>query len=298
MLRQAAVTMREATMVAAAGPGRDRTEAELGGLLRYWRTVRGKSQFDVALDTGISQRHISFIESGRSVPSRQSLLDIANGLEIPLRERNVLLLAAGYAPIYAETPLNAPQMRSIMNALQRVLRQHEPFPAVVLDRHWNVIMTNEAAPAFFGRFIDMKSRPKPRNLLHLMFDPKGMRPFIANWEALARSLFGRVYRESVGKVIDEKTRELIAALLAYPDVQADWNRPEDFSAATNLPVIPVCFLKNRLTLSYFSLISTVGTPQTISAQELRIECMYPADEATEIQHVQLMKQRPRKSAAR
>jgi transcriptional regulator with XRE-family HTH domain len=297
MLRQAAVTVQEATMAASAGAGRDQTEGELGGLLRYWRNVRGKSQFDVALDTGISQRHISFIESGRSVPSRQSLLDIANGLDIPLRERNALLLAAGYAPIYAETPLDAPQMRSIMNALQRVLRQHEPFPAVVLDRYWNVIMTNEAAPAFFGRFIDMASRPKPRNLLHLMFDPKGMRPFIANWEALARSLFGRVYRESVGKVIDEKTRGLIAALLAYPDVQADWNRPEDFSAATNLPVIPVCFSRKRLTLSYFSLISTVGTPQTISAQELRIECMYPADEATEIHHLQLMKQRPRKSAA-
>ncbi len=285
-------------MTASAGAGRHQTQGELGGLLRYWRNVRGKSQFDVALDTGISQRHISFIESGRSAPSRQSLLDIANGLDIPLRERNALLLAAGYAPIYAETPLDAPQMRSIMNALQRVLRQHEPFPAVVLDRYWNVIMTNEAAPVFFGRFIDIASRPKPRNLLHLMFDPKGMRPFIANWEALARSLFGRVYRESVGKIIDEKTTELIAALLAYPDVQTDWNRPEDFSAATNLPVIPVCFFKNRLTLSYFSLISTVGTPLTISAQELRIECMYPADEATEIHHLQLMKQRARKSTAR
>jgi transcriptional regulator with XRE-family HTH domain len=298
MLRQAAVTVQETTMAASSGPGRDQAEGELGGLLRYWRSVRGKSQFDVALDTGISQRHISFIESGRSVPSRQSLLDIATGLEIPLRERNVLLLAAGYAPIYAETPLDAPQMRSIMNALQRVLRQHEPFPAVVLDRYWNVLMTNEAAPAFFGRFIDMKSRPKPRNLLHLMFDPKGMRPFIADWEALARSLFGRVHRESVGKVIDDKTRELITDLLAYPEVQADWNRSEDFSAATNLPVIPVRFVKNKLALSYFSLITTVGTPQTISAQELRIECMYPADEATEIHHLQLMKQRPRKSAAR
>ena len=285
-------------MAASSGPAREPAEAELGGFLRYWRNVRGKSQFDVALDTGISQRHISFIESGRSVPSRQSLLDIATALDVPLRERNVLLLAAGYAPIYAENPLDAPQMQSIMNALQRVLRQHEPFPAVVLDRYWNVIMTNQAAPAFFGRFIDMKSRPRPRNLLHLMFDPKGMRPFIANWEALARSLFGRVYRESVGKVIDDRTRGLIGELLAYPDVKADWNRPEDFCAVTDLPVLPVRFAKNRLTLSYFSLITTVGTPQTISTQELRIECMYPADEATEIHHLQLMKQRRRKSAAR
>jgi transcriptional regulator with XRE-family HTH domain len=273
-------------------------EGELGGLLRYWRSVRGKSQFDVALDTGISQRHISFVESGRSVPSRDKLLDLATGLDVPLRERNLLLLAAGYAPLYAETPLDSPQMQGIVNALHRVLRQHEPFPAVVLDRYWNVIMTNDAAPAFFGRFIDLDSRPKPRNLLHLMFDAKGMRPFIANWEALARSLFQRVYRESVGRVLDEKTRGLIAELLAYPDVQADWTRPEGYPAASNQPVIPVSFIKDRVTLSYFSLITTVGTPQTIAAQELRIECMYPADDATESHHLKLMKQRRRKSAKR
>jgi transcriptional regulator with XRE-family HTH domain len=273
-------------------------EGELGGLLRYWRTMRGKSQLDVALDTGISQRHLSFIESGRSVPSRQSLLQIANGLEIPLRERNVLLLASGYAPIYAETPLGAPEMQGIIKALQRVLHQQEPFPAVVLDRYWNVIMANEAAPVFFGRFIDLDARPKPRNLLHLMFDPQGLRPFIANWEMLARSLFARVYRESVGRVVDEKTKSLLAGLLAYPDVKPEWNRPDDYRAESNLPVIPVSFLKDRLTLSYFSLITTVGTPRTITAQELRIECMYPADEVTESHHPKLMKQRRSQPAPR
>ena len=285
-------------MPISSGSGREKPQGEFGGLLRYWRDLRGKSQFDLALDSGISQRHISFIESGRSIPSRKRLLDIAHSLDIPLRERNVLLLAAGYAPIYPETSLQAPEMQSVWKALQRVLRQHEPYPAVVMDRYWNVAMTNEASPKFFGQFVDMKARPSPRNLLHLMFDPEGMRPFIANWEAVAQSLFERVQRESVGRIIDEKTKELTASLLAYPDVNSEWKKPKGFPAASNLPVIPVTFVKDKLTLSYFSLITTVGTPQTIAAQELRIECMYPADEATEVGHLKLMKQKSKKPAKR
>ena len=280
----------------SSGSGREKTQGGLGGLLRYWRDLRGKSQFDVALDTGISQRHISFIESGRSTPSRKRLLDIAHGLDLPLRERNVLLLAAGYAPMYPEAPLQALEMQSVVKALQRVLRQHDPYPAVVMDRYWNVVMTNDASPKFFGKFVDMKARPSPRNLLHLMFDPDGMRPFIANWEPVARSLFERIQRESVGHTIDEKTTELTASLLAYPDVNSAWKKPKGFPTASSLPVIPVTFVKDKLALSYFSLITTVGTPQTIAAQELRIECMYPADEATEIGHLKLMNQKPKKPA--
>lgn len=280
----------------SSGSGREKTQGGLGGLLRYWRDLRGKSQFDVALDTGISQRHISFIESGRSTPSRKRLLDIAHGLDLPLRERNVLLLAAGYAPMYPETPLQALEMQSVVKALQRVLRQHDPYPAVVMDRYWNVVMTNDASPKFFGKFVDMKARPSPRNLLHLMFDPDGMRPFIANWEPVARSLFERIQRESVGHTIDEKTTELTASLLAYPDVNSAWKKPKGFPTASSLPVIPVTFVKDKLALSYFSLITTVGTPQTIAAQELRIECMYPADEATEIGHLKLMNLKPKKPA--
>ena len=129
----------------------------------------GQEPFDLAFHTGVSQRHISFIESGRSSPSRQKLDEIAEGLDIPLRERNALLLAAGYAPIYAESELDPPEMERIATVLKRVLRQHEPFPAVVMDRYWNVVMTNDAAPRFFGRFIDMDARPRTRNLLHLIF---------------------------------------------------------------------------------------------------------------------------------
>src|SRR6187402_2106575 len=113
---------------------------ELGTLLRQWRSTRGKSQFGLSLDAGVSQRHVSFIESGRSVPSRQTLISLAQALDIPLRERNTLLLAAGYAPIYSESAWNAEEMQSVTSALARMLKQHEPFPAVVMDRHWDVLL--------------------------------------------------------------------------------------------------------------------------------------------------------------
>ena len=264
---------------------------DLGVLLRQWRGTRGRSQIDLSLDAGVSQRHISFIESGRSVPSRQMLMDLAQALDVPLRERNTLLLAAGYAPLYAESAWNAQEMQSVTRAMDRMLRQHEPYPALVMDRYWNVLMTNDAAPRFFNCFIDMAARTEPRNMLHLVFDPQGMRPFVADWETVAQSLIQRVYRESVGRVIDEKTQELLSALLAYPDVRAEWKNPKTpgaMPATPVLPVIPLSFAKDGQVLNYFSMVTTVGTPQTIAAQELRIECMFPADDQTETLHERLM----------
>lgn len=260
--------------------------SSLGSLLRHWHGERGRSQLDLALETGVSQRHLSFVESGRSVPSRRMLLDLADGLKVPLRDRNALLLAAGYAPAHSEAPWDAPEMRTVTDALTRMLRQHEPFPALVLDRHWNVLMTNEAAPALFGRFVDLAARPPPRNLLHLIFDPDGLRPFIGNWRELAPALLQRVHREAVGQVLDEPTRALLAALLAYPDVEARWTTPEP--AAPDLPVLPIVLMKEQQMLSYFSMVTTVGTPRIVAAQEFRIESMFPLDDDTEAAHRALL----------
>lgn len=261
---------------------------ELGELLRYWRGTRGKSQIELSLDTGVSQRHLSFIESGRSAPSRQTLMNIAQGLEVPFRDRNRLLLAAGFAPIYGEDAWNADEMKSVNAALKRVLRQHDPFPAVVMDRYWNVFMTNASAPRFFNMFIDLDARPKPRNLLHLMFDPAGMRPFIAHWDRTAKSLIQRVHRESVGHVIDERTRDLLSTLMDYPEVDDALKLADASIPQPTLPMIPLSFVRDSRTLNYFSMVTTVGTPQTIATQELRIECMYPADDQTDAQHRALM----------
>jgi hypothetical protein len=131
----------------------------------------------------------------------------------------------------------------------------------------------------------MSARQGPRNMLHLVFDPEGMRPFVVDWPAVAKSLIQRVYRESVGRIVDDKTRELLKALLAYPEVKPEWQTP---TASSALPVVPLSFTKDGKVLNYFSMVTTVGTPLTISAQELRIECLCPADDATETEHLVLM----------
>ncbi len=245
---------------------------EPGGLLRYWRQQRGRSQLDLSLDAGVSQRHISFVESGRSMPSREFVLNLSRTLDIPLREQNVLLLASGYAPMYVESGWDAPEMTAVKRAIDRVLAQNEPHPAIVLDRYWNVLRTNKAAPRFFGSFVDLSARKSPRNLLELMFDPDGMRPFIEDWEQVASALLQRVRREAVGHLMDAKTIELLAGLNRYPGVK-ELSMPRKGLA----PVLPVTFVQGGRRFSYFSMISTIGLPQDITAQEFRIECMFPAE---------------------
>ena len=216
------------------------------------------------------------------------LLNIAQSLNVPLRDRNRLLLAAGFAPIYSEDAWDTREMHGVTRALERVLRQHEPYPAVVMDRYWNVFMANESAPRFFNSFIDLGAIPKPRNILHLMFDPAGMRPFIANWQSASRGLIERIHREAVGNFTDEKTKDLLTTLLAYPDVDSDVKVTDGVGRDPALPVIPLSFRKDGRVLNYFSMVSTVGTPQTIAAQELRVECMFPMDEMTELYHQEFM----------
>ena len=244
---------------------------QLGELLRYWRQERGKSQLHLSLDTGISQRHLSFVESGRSAPSRDFLSIVSDALNIPLRQRNDLLLASGYAPLYREQNMDAEQMAVVTRAIDRMLQQHEPHPALVLDRYWNVIRTNQAAPRFFGSFINLEARRKPRNLLDLMFDPAGMRPFVEEWEKVAAGLLQRVRREALGQVVDAGLATLLERLRKYPDVVGLKASP-----APQSPVLPVTFRRGSERFSYFSLITTVGTPQCITAQELRVECMFPS----------------------
>lgn len=267
---------------------------EVGDLLRHWRKLRGRSQFDLALAANVSQRHVSFVENGRSGPSRELLIKLARTLDIPLRERNRLLLAAGFAPAYAERPFDADTLDAVSKALDRVLRQHEPFPAVVLDRYWHVLRANDAAPRFFGSFVDLSAWPRPRNLLRLMFDPAGMRPLIANWSEASESLIERVRQEAVGGVLDDETNELIRELEAYGGQTA--TRPSTdagIDQTVTSPVIPLRFQWKEHVLSYFSMVTTVGTPSTVAAQEFRIECMYPLDDDTERQHLALLAmQRP------
>lgn len=228
----------------------------------------------------MSARHIGFLEVGRSQPSRDMVLLLADALDVPLRERNALLVAAGFAPVFRETGLTAPELGHARKALQLILDHHEPFPAVVMDPRWNLMLTNRGAERFFARLLPASPTAGPANVLRLMFDPNGLRPFVANWEEAASALIRRVQREALGGVPDAETSRLVEELLAYPGVPARWRTPEALGL-TPAPVVAIQFRKDDLAMDFFSTVTTLGTPQDITLQEIRIECFFPANEATE-----------------
>ena len=230
------------------------------------------SQLALATEAGVTPRHVSFVESGRANPSRDMVLKLARALDVPLRERNQVLLAAGYAPQYRETGLDDASMAQVRAALEQLLEHHEPHPAVVMDRHWNVLRTNRAATALFDWLLDGANPGAPANVLRLMFGP--LRPYVANWEQTGEVLVQRVHREAVGGIPDLVTRRLLDELLAAPGIPDAWRTP-DF-ARTPLPVLPVIFSKEGRELSYFSMVTTVGTPHDVTLQELRVESFFPA----------------------
>ena len=251
-------------------------------VLRRWRLARRMSQLTLATEAEISARHLSFLETGRTQPSREMVLRLAGVLDVPLREQNVLLTAAGYAPIYRETALGAPEMEQVRRALGFMLAKQEPYPALVVDRHWNVLMQNAAAGGVLGLFLDPEAAagvPRPPNAVRMTFHPRGLRRYIENWEALAGPLIQQIHREAVGGVPDEGTRRLLDELLAYPGVPRRWRTPD--AKAQSAPFLSLALRKGDLALRFFTTIATLGTPQDITLQELRVECFFPADEPTE-----------------
>ncbi len=257
----------------------------VGALLQRWRQVRHMSQLALATEAEVSPRHVCFIETGRARPSREMVLQLAGALDVPLRERNALLLAAGYAPMYRESNLDAPELAPARAALDAILRQQEPFPAVVMNRYWDILTSNGAASRFFGFLLDPAPASGPANVLRMMFDPEGLRPYVVNWEAAAEALIRRVHREAVGGAPDGPTIALLDELLAYPDVPRSWRKPNPETPL--LPVIPVTFRKGSRTFAYFSTVTTLGTAQDVTLQELRIECFFPLDGETERQAAEL-----------
>lgn len=251
----------------------NRAGSGIGGLLREWRNTRSKSQLALALEAGVSARHVSFIETGRSKPSRDMVLHLAAALDVPLRERNALLTAAGYAAMYRATDLDAEEMQPVRDALDRILQQQEPHPAVVMDRHWNIMRVNEGARTLFGRLIDLSGVTEPPNVLRMMFDPAWLRPWVENWEEVARSLLIRVQREAVCGVPDAQLNALIAELRAQPGAPSDRLLAHDNRPV--LPIVPVVFRKDDFRCSYFSTVTTLGTPLDVGLQEIRIECFFP-----------------------
>lgn len=254
-----------------------------GPMLRTWRRRRGASQLALALQSGVSQRHVSFLESGRARPSREMVVQLTTALDVPLRQRNAMLLAAGFAPAYRETNFAAPELQPVRKAIDHILKRQEPYPAVVIDRLWNLIQSNEAAVAFtVFLFEGPPPTPppgKPPNILHWLLDPKALRPKIANWEEVARHLVSTTYAEILADGGEPKALAFIEEIMAYPDVPASFRklRFEDRPQ----PVLTVDYVVGGKSLSVFTAISTLGTPQDVTLQEVRIESFFPADDRSD-----------------
>jgi transcriptional regulator with XRE-family HTH domain len=237
------------------------------------------SQLDLALRAGFSARHVSFIETGRSQPSREALLALAEVLNVPLRERNRLLEAGGYAQVFTSTPLDAGEMTHVRGVLQFILDRHEPYAAVVLDRYANLVMANASSSRLLVPFVDASLLAPPVNYLRLVFHPLGARRFIVNWEDVAHHLLFRAEEELGHAASDDDAAALLRELRSYDGGTLRAFRPRTIRPADLL--LPVHLRRDNLELRLFSTIMSLGTPRDVTLQELRIETFFPADEASE-----------------
>jgi transcriptional regulator with XRE-family HTH domain len=250
----------------------------IGDHLREWRQRRRLSQLDLALEADISAKHLSFLETGRAQPSRDMVLHLAERLDVPLRERNVLLLSAGYAPVFAQRPLDDPALRQARHAIDLVLKGHEPYPAIALDRHWTLVAHNAAVPALIAS-ADAKLLEPPVNVLRLSLHPKGLAPRIANLPEWRAHLLMRL-RQQIDVTADGTLIKLLDELSGYPAPgggkapRATLN--EDYAGV----VVPLQFKTDAGVLSFFSTTTIFGTPVDVTLSELAIESFFPADAAT------------------
>lgn len=261
------------TSTAASGARRG-----VGEMLRDWRLRRRMSQLRLATEAEISTRHLSFVESGRATPSREMVMHLAEQLAVPLRERNALLVAAGYAPLYRERALDDPQLAAAREAVDFVLRGHEPYPAVAIDRHWNIVAANRAIAPLIGN-ASPALLAAPINALRLSLHPEGMAPRIVNWHAWRAHLLARLQRQ-IEASGDAQLLALHAELAAYP-APASARAAHEEDAAHALPIaVP---LRVRTAIGELALLSTTtvfGTPVDITLSELAIEAFFPADPQT------------------
>jgi transcriptional regulator with XRE-family HTH domain len=248
----------------------------VGDFLREWRQRRRMSQLDLALEAEISTRHLSFMETGRAAPSREMVLRLAERLDIPLRERNALLVAAGFAPLFPERSLDDPQLRPARRAMELVLAGHEPYPALAIDRHWNLVAYNKAVP-FFLASVDQSLLAPPVNVLRLSLHPQGFAPRIANYWEWRTHLFDRL-RQQISITADPVLMELVKELSAYP-APAD-AKPHHGGDEYAGVVVPLQFITDAGILSFISTTTVFGTPIDVTLSELALETFFPADAAT------------------
>lgn len=263
-------------------------------LLRFWRNRRGYSQLALALAAGVSQRHVSFLESARAAPSRNMILQLAEELNVPLRHRNQMLLAAGFAPAYPEQGLASPadeaspMMQAVRHAVKLILDKQAPYPAIVLDRFWHLLDANAAHRRLMRWAIGddrAEGEPGAVNMMKLVFDPTALWPAIVNREAVGRYLARRVRQELALHAIDPATQRLLNDIRTLQPALFDAaDAPTPAAPTTDAgdppPFLPVTLQRDGVTISLFTTLTTLGTPRDAGLQEMRIECFYPADEAS------------------
>lgn len=253
----------------------EQSRGPVGDLLRQWRQRRRMSQLDLACEAEISTRHLSFLETGRSQPSRDMLLRLAEWLDVPLRERNAMLLAAGYAPLFPERPLADPSMQAARDAIERVLAGHEPYPALAVDRHWTLVIANASVPRLLASVTDAALLQPPVNVLRLSLHPGGLAPRIANLGQWSAHLLARLHRQ-IEASGDPVLRDLYDELRAYP---AGSGAPEDDDDFAGIAV-PLRFVTSAGILSLISTTTVFGTPVDLTLAELALETFFPADAAS------------------
>jgi transcriptional regulator with XRE-family HTH domain len=252
-------------------------QSNFAASLRRWRRHKGLSQLDLAGAAEISQRHLSFMELGRASPSREMVIRLAAALDVPLRQHNALLMSAGFAPVWRQTNLAAPELGEIRKALDYMLAQQEPFPAVAVDRHWNLLMSNPGAVRLVEFLVGPLAPDTPVNLADALVAPDVLRPYLVNWAEVIRYFIRSVEADAAADGTPE-TAALLERLLGYEGVRAAVNAPTNEADVT--PVLAMHFRKADTSLRLFTTIATLGTPQDITLQELRIESFFPMDEAT------------------
>jgi transcriptional regulator with XRE-family HTH domain len=264
----------------AARPVSHRASRPVGDLLREWRQRRRMSQLVLATEAQISTRHLSFVESGRAQPSREMLMHLAEQLDVPLRARNALFVAAGYAPLYAERALTDPQLEAAREAVQLVLHGHEPYPALAVDRHWTMVAANGALTPLVARAAAHLLKP-PVNVMRLSLHPEGLAPHIVDWAGWRAHALQRLERQAQASG-DATLAALAQELAAYPAPAGADAEPDRSRGPAPLAdvVVPFGLRTDIGVLSFFSTTTVFGSPVDVTLSELAIEAFFPADAAT------------------
>ena len=249
----------------------------VGDLLRFWRGRRATSQADLAFEAGISIKHLSYVETGKAAGGREVLLQLAAALGLSLRDRNALLEAGGFARLYSERDLAAPELADARRAIDLLLHRHEPFPAVVTDRRWDVIVANRAALRLIAHLLGPERMTRPLNHMLMFLAPDELRPFVENWTSVAAALMSRARHEAMAAPLDPVLQSTWRELLRLPDLNV--SQLDEGSAPG--PLCEVRLTSRDLRIGLIGAVLTLGTPQDVTLQELRVEMFMPADAASE-----------------